>query len=316
VVPAFNYGRYLGDCLRSIFSLEGEQDFEVIVIDDASSDDTQDVLKSFDDPRLRAKRHPQNMGHVVTVNEGLSEARGDFISRIDPDDRYRPCFLELTLPRFADRSDIGMVYGDAALIDESGTVTAERTDVMHGGRDFVGNELLGLLESNFVCAPTVIARRAAWLDAWPIPTGLAFNDWYFSTEMARRYAFYFVAEVLADYRVHGANHHVKVIRDRTEETSILWILNRLFQEREENVQLQNAKQRVRRQVFGKQYLTLADKYFGFGLDADARRCYLQAARYSPQVLRCPAVVRRLLGTIVGRRSYEAIKTSMRRVLAG
>src|SRR5207244_1760140 len=100
VVPCFNYGQYLADCLRSIFCQEGQHDFEVIAIDDGSTDNTQAVLHSFTDPRLHIITHPVNLGHVATINEGISEAHGSFIARIDPDDRYRPYFLSTVLAKF------------------------------------------------------------------------------------------------------------------------------------------------------------------------------------------------------------------------
>src|SRR6266446_438755 len=145
VVPCYNYGRYLPDCLGSIFAQEGGHDFEVIAVDDASTDNTGQVLREFADPRMRVIRHPKNLGHVATVNEGLSEARGAFIARIDPDDRYRPSFLNITLEKFREFPEVGLVYGDAALIDEHGHTNAERCDRVHSGRDFKGNEFLLLL---------------------------------------------------------------------------------------------------------------------------------------------------------------------------
>src|SRR6266581_5785995 len=99
VVPCYNYGQFLPDCLSSIFGQENIHDFEVIAIDDASQDNTDEILRSFHDSRLRIIRHSQNRGHVYTVNEGLTEARGQFIARIDPDDRYRPYFLSAALAK-------------------------------------------------------------------------------------------------------------------------------------------------------------------------------------------------------------------------
>src|SRR5262245_28610138 len=122
VVPCYNYGRYLDSCLASIFGQEGQHDFEVIVVDDASTDNTLEVLHAFTDPRLRIIYHRVNLGHVATINEGLSQARGTFIARIDPDDRYRPYFLTTVLEKFLAFPDVGMVYGDAALINEHGEI--------------------------------------------------------------------------------------------------------------------------------------------------------------------------------------------------
>src|SRR5690349_3878197 len=85
VVPCYNYGRFLTDCLSSIFRQEGDYSFEIVAVDDASTDDTLHVLEAFADPRLKVVRHESNQGHVKTITRGLREASGQFIARIDPD---------------------------------------------------------------------------------------------------------------------------------------------------------------------------------------------------------------------------------------
>src|SRR5213593_15129 len=150
VIPCFNYGRYLADCLNSIFEQEGDFDFEVIVIDDASTDNTVAVIESFADSRVRIIRHSTNRGHVLTINEGLDRARGAFIARIDPDDRYRSHFLSVAMEIFSRFPDVALVYGDAALMNDRGEITAHRCDRLHGGRDFKGIEFVTLLEENHI----------------------------------------------------------------------------------------------------------------------------------------------------------------------
>lgn len=307
VVPCYNYARYLPDCLNSIFAQEGGYDFEIIVIDDGSTDSTQAVLRTFADPRLRVITHPVNLGHAATINEGLSQARGQFIARIDPDDRYRPYFLSTVLPILEAFPEVGLVYGDAALINERGEITVERSDRVHGGRDFKGNEFVHLLEENFICSPTVIARREAWLQALPVPEGLAFHDWYFTLMIARRYEFYYIDRVLAEYRVHPDNWHAHVVRQKTEESSIFWLLDRIFGETETDPELEIRKQKARNRIYGAHYLTMGRKYFGFGMDSDARRCLLRAIRYRPEYLFRSDLLRWLMATYVGRKRYEAVK---------
>ena len=137
--------------------------------------------------------------------------------------------------------EVGLVYGDVALIDDCGRVNVERSDRAHQGADFKGNEFVSLLEKNFICAPTTIARREAWHKVLPIPAGLAFNDWYLNIMMARTHEFYYIDRVLADYRVHPANHHTKVVRDKTEEASIFWLLDKVYGEREDSEDLEQDK---------------------------------------------------------------------------
>ena len=309
VVPCYNYGKYLPDCLNSIFGQQGRYDFEIVAIDDCSTDDTAEILRNYaHDRRVRVITHAANQGHVITVSEGLAAARGRFVARVDPDDRYRPHFLDSLLPRFEASASTGMVYGDAAVIDSTGNVLTERCDSIHGGRDFQGNELVRILEKNFICAPTAIARREAWQRFLPVWDGLAFNDWYFNVMMAREYDFCYVNEVVADYRVHGSNHHSRIVLEKKEEPSILRVLDWVYGIPERTPELQAAKMQARHLVYAAHFLDMAEKYFGVGYSRNARRCYWQVLRNHPAYMLRPGVMRRFLASLVSRRAYDWSKT--------
>lgn len=84
LVPAYNAGRYLRPMLDSVLS-QDFPDFELLIVDDGSTDDTAEVLASVGDPRLRVVRQ-DNTGLVGALNRGLDEARGQFLARMDADD--------------------------------------------------------------------------------------------------------------------------------------------------------------------------------------------------------------------------------------
>ncbi|OLE65130.1 MAG: hypothetical protein AUI36_08450 [Cyanobacteria bacterium 13_1_40CM_2_61_4] len=256
---------------------------------------------------MRVILHEKNEGHVKTISQGLRESRGALVARIDPDDRYRSCFLKEVVPRFERHPDVGFVHGNAALIISDGKVVSERTDRAHNDADYKGNEFIPLLSENFVCAPTVIARREAWLETLPVPPDLAFSDWYFNLMIARRHEFYYVSQVLADYRVHSSNHHSTIVQNRSEEPSIQLLLGRIFSESEIDPVLEKQKRAVRGKVYAAQYLTLANKYFGCGMTSDARRCYIKTIRHSPRQALSATLLRRLLVTGLDQRAYSSLK---------
>jgi glycosyltransferase involved in cell wall biosynthesis len=307
LIPCYNYGQYLPDCLNTIFAQEGSFDYEVVIIDDASTDDTPDLLKTITDPRVRVLYNEKNLGHARTMERLLREARGALVARIDPDDRYRPEFLRLTVPIFDQYPDVGLVYGDVALIDAEGRVTAQCADNQHGGRVFHGNELVPLLQRNFICAPSVIARRECWLDALPIPGHLAFNDWYFTVKIARLWNFYFIPHVIADYRVHGTNWHSRIARDGSEERSIRWLLDHVYETPEKDPAVEREKQAARGRIYASHSIDSGEKYFWNGNYASARRCYLRALREDARQVFRPQILRHTLATLVGRAPYEAFK---------
>ncbi|HEX6066932.1 MAG TPA: glycosyltransferase [Longimicrobiales bacterium] len=312
VVLSYNYARFIGDTIRSILAQEGEYPFEIIVVDDASTDNSHEVITSFSDARIRYFRHDRNQGHAATVTDGLREAQGKYVARVDSDDRYRPQFLQETIPILEAEAGVGLVYGDAAIINDEGVITALTTDVQHGGADYRGNEYVALLEKNFICAPTIIARREAWLAALPITEGLSFHDWWFTLQIARGWEFYYRDAVLADYRVHQSNYHTLIARNKTEESSILRLLNQLFSEPEKDAALERAKQDAKSRIYASHYLTLALKYFGAGMGVDARRCYLAAVKRRPAYLSNAAVVRQLAATFLGIATYQRLKSVVRR----
>lgn len=92
IVPSYNCGRYIAEAIESILAQTLAPD-EIIVVDDGSSDDTEQVVGRFVDPRLRYI-HQKNAGVSVARNTGLAAATGEFVAFLDADDRWRPTLLE------------------------------------------------------------------------------------------------------------------------------------------------------------------------------------------------------------------------------
>src|SRR6185295_4629726 len=79
IIPCYNYGRFLRQCLESVLTQEGPE-VAVLIIDDASSDESAEVGGALAraDGRVEFRRHDKNRGHIATYNEGLAWARGDY----------------------------------------------------------------------------------------------------------------------------------------------------------------------------------------------------------------------------------------------
>ena len=96
VMAVHNGGPYLKEAIKSIFQ-QTYQNFEFLIIDDASTDETAQVLKNLDDFRVRVITNQENLGLTKSLNLGLREARGEYISRMDADDLSLPHRLEKQL---------------------------------------------------------------------------------------------------------------------------------------------------------------------------------------------------------------------------
>lgn len=95
IVPTFNRARLLPRAIKSVIN-QTHREWELLIVDDASTDDTQGVVESFRDERIRYLRLPQNAGVSTARNHGIRKATGDRISFLDSDDQFLPTFLAET----------------------------------------------------------------------------------------------------------------------------------------------------------------------------------------------------------------------------
>ena len=112
VVSCYNYGRYLEECVQSVLSQEGV-DVSVIVIDDASTDDSASVAATLaeNDFRVRLIVLSKNVGMIPAVNRGLQEASGEYFVKLDADDLLPSGSLQRSVALLERYADVGFVYG-------------------------------------------------------------------------------------------------------------------------------------------------------------------------------------------------------------
>src|SRR5690349_9865081 len=89
IMPVYNSEAYVGAAIESILA-QTLGDFELLAIDDGSSDRSAEIARGYADARVRPVANPANLGVVPTLNRGLELARGQFIARMDSDDRSLP----------------------------------------------------------------------------------------------------------------------------------------------------------------------------------------------------------------------------------
>jgi glycosyltransferase involved in cell wall biosynthesis len=119
VMAVYNGERYLAEAIDSILA-QTYRDFELLVIDDASSDRTAEILAKYHDERIRVLRNDTNRGLTVSLNIGLGAARGELIARHDADDRSRPRRLEEQVAFLDAHPEVAAVGTQAQVIDASG----------------------------------------------------------------------------------------------------------------------------------------------------------------------------------------------------
>ena len=160
-VPCFNYGRFLGEALNSLLE-QSFVDWEAIVVDDASTDDTREIAAEFRDSRIRVVTHDQNAGNIATYNEAILLARGDLFCILSADDRYKPRFLERTLAVFESDPAVGLVYTNYERIAPV-DVSPWKPPMPHAA-DGIFEELPTLLERPYIAGCAVVTRTSTLRD--------------------------------------------------------------------------------------------------------------------------------------------------------
>ncbi|MGH7901530.1 MAG: glycosyltransferase [Thermodesulfobacteriota bacterium] len=120
-MPAFNTGKYIGEAIESVLRQEGV-DFELIVVDDGSQDNTAEVVQSFKAPRIQLIRNEKNMGIGYCHNLVIEQSESPFIAHVDSDDMVLPGAFKKMIETLTRSPRIGQAHCDFTVIDEDGTV--------------------------------------------------------------------------------------------------------------------------------------------------------------------------------------------------
>jgi glycosyltransferase involved in cell wall biosynthesis len=204
VIPTYNYARFIGETLGSVFGQTLVPD-EIVIVDDGSTDDTEAVLREFGD-QIRYVRQA-NGGVCAARNRGVAEASHELIAFLDADDILEPTYLEKMSSRYYQDDEIELVHCGVRLFDSD---TGETISFdLEGGEDGVDVNLL-LWESPHFPAPGIVLVSRKAFDAvggFDVRQKVG-EDWDFCYRVARKYKIGFVPEALINYRIHDrAAHH-------------------------------------------------------------------------------------------------------------
>ena len=205
VVPTRNRSRLLAVALHGVLRQRGV-DLEVIVVDEASTDDTPALLAGLGDPRVRTVRHATPRGVSTARNRGAAEARGDWVAFTDDDDLWAPDKLARQL-QAAQAAGRDWAYTGSVNI-------GERFGVVHGLPPPPPEEVVAALP-HYNAIPgggsNVVIRREALLRAGPFDTRLRnTEDWEMWIRLAKAGPPAWVCSPLLAYRVHGANSSLDI----------------------------------------------------------------------------------------------------------
>lgn len=209
VIPAYNAASYIGDTIRSVLA-QTRTDWEIIVVDDCSTDDTAAVAQSFADPRIRYVRQPENLWVLKARYRGVQLAIHPRVMLLDADDLLRPEAIEVLEAALDANPDAVCAYGRHIRIDKTGAPLTPPGGLKARLRRLKppqpapeGWIVEDFLERNrMITGGLAVARRDALLDAGCLETGVrAAEDWACWTLLATAGPFVHVDRVTLEYRI-------------------------------------------------------------------------------------------------------------------
>ncbi len=209
-IPIYQGATYLRAAIESVLA-QSATEFELILIDDGSSDDSLNILRSFSDPRIRRFENSTRLGLAGNWNRCLELARGEFITVFHQDDVMAPHNLAFKAAVFRQNPNVGLVYSERSHLENRLSGETEpwqpdspwTTDRIIPGAEFAERLFLG---PNFVCCPSVMLRRSALEELGAFDPALPFTaDLEMWLRFALRYDVGFISERLIGYRTHGTN---------------------------------------------------------------------------------------------------------------
>ena len=289
VIPAYNRAELIGETIDSVLA-QTFQDFEIIVVDDGSTDDTATVIASYGS--LVQYLYQENAGQAAARNAGIRAAQGQHIALLDSDDLWLPPKLEKQVSCLLSADQCAWVYCDVERFGGRGErLAGRRNRPSHPGGGWIARQLL--LEG-FVASPTPVVHRSVFADVGLFQESKLIRnreDWDMWLRIAARYPAAYVPEVLARYRIHSASA-TQAESPWTVHQSILAVIERAVAFAPE------VYGPVRERALAMQHLKTGNCLAAQGQLPGARRLYWQAIRLWPATL---PVYPRLLATLLGKR---------------
>lgn len=214
VIPCYNYGHFVESAIDSALQSQPGVDVQVIVVDDASRDDSAErvAARSRKDSRITLIRHSENHGHIRTYNEGLAAADGELVTLLSADDLLTPGSLSRSAALFEENPNVGLVYGPTPRFSEPPHIAPNRQGaatswVIRSGHDWARQVYRS--GRNVVLSPEAILRTSVQREVGGFDPGQPHaGDLAFWLCMAARADVGYVAGVdQALYREHNTNMH-------------------------------------------------------------------------------------------------------------
>lgn len=209
VMPTYNYAQFIGDAIRSVLD-QTYDNIELIIIDNYSEDNTEDIVASFGDARIKYKKFRNNGIIAASRNVGINESQGKYIAFLDSDDMWKPAKIEKQIELLERDDDIFLVYSRYIIVKDG------MFSRIHpkGKKLSSGNVFIPLfLSNNFIGSCTVLMKNDLEQNNFMFDTDIdliAVEDYDLWLRIAKKKRIAYIDEPLAVYREHGSNTSMEI----------------------------------------------------------------------------------------------------------
>lgn len=221
-IPTYNAAEFLDTAIQSVLN-QTYQNFDLVVLNDASSDHTQTVLDKYrGHQKIRLIDNESNLGMSRNWNKGISLLRNEYIAKLDADDYYHPEFLASVVPVLDENATVGLVFTASSWISSrSWDVVPYTESWIAPGKIFLRN-----LNKQFTLhSPTILVRRECYSRLGGFVESMRIHaDWEMWTRISTNYDIAYVCRLLAYFRRHSGNCTAASHRDtRTPDDFKIWL---------------------------------------------------------------------------------------------
>ena len=275
VMPVLNGQKYIAEAIESIVA-QSYRNFELIVIDDGSTDATRERVRAFEgDCQIRYVRHAAPLGIPSSMNDGVRHATGELIAFLDHDDAWFPEFLQTQVSYLLEHPDVKMVHCDFQTIDPQGNIIEASVAQCRGRTRPSGRIFPQLFMHSLVCGNAVLVYKECFTRLGMFDESLRWGDYLMWMRIARHYRIDYVPKVMTKYRQHPSQSTRSSSVARAHEESVgLQAIHKILKEFPE-VRQELGETLIRRRI-ASLYADVAYSSLSNGDSVNARRCAVKA----------------------------------------
>lgn len=225
VLPNRNHAEFLPDSLGA-FVRQTRKNYEVLIVDDASTDNSREVIESWcaQDNRFKLIQSAQHLGINAAVMYGLKQASGEFLYIAAADDIIAPDFLEKSISMLEENPDAAFCFSDPSELNAKGDINVYPLYLSTASRFFEKEQFADLLRRNFfnVSANTILYRKVSFEDAGGYLEDLGWlSDWFAATVASLRFGVCYIPECLTHLRVRKDSYSAVNLKRTAEHRELV-----------------------------------------------------------------------------------------------